>query len=68
MDVHVTALMALAVALAAAISVHAPVGIALSDIEAFVARFDISANNEAAMYFIPAAAQEIVTLGHDDAQ
>jgi hypothetical protein len=67
MDAHAGALMALGTAIAIAICLHAPLPIRLPDLAAFVARYDISANNEAAMYYTPAG-QGMIPLGGDNTQ
>jgi hypothetical protein len=53
MDNQAAALMALGVAVALAISVHAPHRPTLPDFVALVEGIDISTHNEAAMYLVP---------------
>jgi hypothetical protein len=53
MDDQVAALMALGVAVAVAISVHAPAQTTLPNFMALVEGIDISMHNEAAMYLVP---------------
>jgi len=65
MDGHVAALMALGAAVAIAFSAHAPFPIGSPDVAALMARFDISTNNEAALYFTPAG-QGMVSLDDDN--
>jgi hypothetical protein len=52
-DDQVAALMALGVAVAVAISAHAPHQVTLPDFMALVGGLDISTHNEAAMYLVP---------------
>src|SRR3954468_15066249 len=53
MDAHVAALTALGMAVSIALSAHPP-ALALPEVSAFLTQLDISAHNEAALYFTPA--------------
>lgn len=64
MDAHVAALTALGMALAIAFSAHPPV-LRLPEVAAFFTQFDISAHNEASLYFTPAG-QGMISV--DDAE
>jgi hypothetical protein len=65
MDAHVAALMALGMAVAVAMTVQTPAPTGLPDIGAFVARYDISTNNEAALYYFTPAGQGMIPLSDE---